>query len=526
MPGSRSWLWLWIVLGGSVIALLPPPVARQVKAGMGLAYGGGGAEDRMRVSSEGYRPPLQRIMVALSTFGSDPELQYAGRLILDRAAGGRDPERVRTLLRDFPDNKMLHAGLVLAEMQRLSLNRPDLDPTARYGGRRDEEGVSAQRLYTDAVAGERVDRGNALYPLARSYALLSLSRDDEARSALLEVGRADTWNSYLPEMRRGLRALLEYRVGPASTFEAMTQAWNVGSSLPRGALRSYYANMGAWCRQDQKSHPATRSLATRAALLRYAGLMRRDGRDSYAEVVGLELEGMAATGPSPGRMAEEEGFRADDLSSPEAAGLVERYRAAKRPDLADALDRSLEAARLTAAIRAEGLYREQSDGYGVLWIWALQMGGAAGLVVLGLLLVPLVPSHPRLLWLPAAGVMLVPLARLLMRVSLATEENAIGVRASVMAIAVASVLLPIGIAALVALAVRKWRGGEYRDRFRGVAAAFAAATAVAIVTAAWSAVVVAGRDQALFDELMKHEGRHYARVVGRAWPEAIMPPMR
>jgi hypothetical protein len=128
-------------------------------------------------------------------------------------------ERVRELVNRFPNEPSLYAHLLVFQataqfdfMTEIASSRPPVGDMVRPA----PEQLAEFERY--AEAGERLDSGNAYFPLLHSAGLFAAHHDDEAIRALHRAAGKPRWNAYSRDDALGLQRL-RVLSGPISALQ-------------------------------------------------------------------------------------------------------------------------------------------------------------------------------------------------------------------------------------------------------------------------------------------------------------------
>lgn len=520
----RRLAWLaWSVIA---LCLALPPVRREVTVAATAFIGPYGTrEDRASVLMN--RGNLLGVRRAAARFPGDPAIQFA---TLDGDVK-EDVGAIRRLCARFPQDRMLRAELVQAEFRSVPIGRPELSASV-VGPTPERETASpdpmaAAQLLRDADQGQQMDPGNSLYPLARSYAALALGKDRAARDALLQVYRAGTFDDYHGDAVSGQIRLLEARIGPTTWPDrvALLARTTTPSMLWISATRKYSRCIAGWAIQLETAGNTGEAMQLRTALTRLGGLMRRDGDSAMTCLTGSAVEAIGQGGrytPAVGPHRELTKAEIAQRSAHRLEVARARYTSLHRPDLAVALLASNRAREEVRVITGRGFDELADLASAKLWIWGM---GIAVLCLPGLLflLPPLAAGRPGR-W-AAVVLVLGTIAWGGHRISMLSDSgDSLAVRALGMAVPLVIAVVPVGVAAIAALVLRKHKGLPFAQGLRASATVLALVLGVAIAVGFSMAAVGEGRSRAGYDASLRGEAQHYARMQGVAWPDAVMPP--
>ena len=166
----------------------------------------------------------QRLSQVAERFPDDERLQIA--FVLATSEHDLLPDRLRDLLRRFPNSPMLHAAILRYDcLKRIHLDRKELYLLS-------ESPVPTKLLRSDprhlvafegiAAKGERIDPDNAFFPMMRAVALFAAHRDEEALQALMRASRKSRWDDYALDEFEGIKRLWEDAFGKPNGLQKIS----------------------------------------------------------------------------------------------------------------------------------------------------------------------------------------------------------------------------------------------------------------------------------------------------------------
>lgn len=464
--------------------------------------------------------------------------------------GTPDYTALRVLTLRYPNDPLVWAAVVCADVARCHINRPDLAKpllgVTAPPRQPQPDTLNARLLNADAARGEQIDPSNALFAFARAQALFALHRDAEALAAIERGGRTDRWDDYSDHCGHATIRLVEEQVGPTSAIERSASiALTTNQNLERmAAMREETRTAIGWAILLERTGHEDPALRIRVAIERWGSLMRRDAHTAIQSMVGMAIEAIALSRGSTGARTSATTLTEAQKAAREVARvawLQGRLSAFGKPDLAVGLAQAHAASQeahntlVTALNRdATGIQRLVcmtallatvcSCILGLTWMlalaalararacrtrtraWAL---GSTGVIV-SLLVNGIAAYRTAVLNISSADINTAPYDWKQFAVALLLEATAL--------------IMP-AIALIASGIVHRKTGQPFSACLRRVTPHVALVTALGLVIALWwlsSVNAAAVRDQ---EAAISHESRTFATIAGKRWPEAVMPKL-
>lgn len=465
-------------------------------------------------------------------------------------------ERARRLAAQLPGSAaaqaaalriLCRAPLVLdVDAARTRLGLPPEDPQRASDAGTDAP--DAVELALDvARRGGQLAPDNAFFPYFEAGLLESEGRRDEARAALKRAGDCATYDDYIRDEADGRLRISRDAFGAASVLNDI--ATSLGILFPHLAVERNVAKLfKASAQALEKAGDRRTGADVRLACMRVGSLMRRDASSAIGNLVGIAITSVMAEG-FPGDPPKPSGKAASDSWQRERMNRFANYlaRLGRERD-ADWVVREAAAGRQTRDIVRQGADRVWSPSPLVAYLAPFAVGGvAARNAIIVLLLGALAwlasratsvregrPLPSPLLAIPVAVVLLAILwgpatiqGRALYRLT-RTEQDLIGVQPGgldatqhVLILAAADSVIPIVLLAALAAWCLKRRIPLSVGMTRAIEGlALPLASVLLLINAACS-VPTLRADRQIREQLVRcthEEGREFARVLGRRWP--------
>ncbi|HEY3415219.1 MAG TPA: hypothetical protein VGM51_19460 [Armatimonadota bacterium] len=244
---------------------------------------------------------------------SQPPLEPVRRLVGSSAAFGV-PSQLTSFAAAHPDDDALQVALAVATVHRPGestfrpwvrnlarlLERYPRSATVRSAILRYTEGLSDATagewaVFDRAAAeGERLEPDNAFFPLSAAQGFDARGLEAESRSALLRAGKCSRWDDHIRDEAEGTWRLNEMG---SSTPDGLNRTASAGAML-----LPHYAKLRELAKHAMKGAFAAdaagrteESLAIRHALMRIGSLMRSQATIGIGNMVGMALEAQAAS---------------------------------------------------------------------------------------------------------------------------------------------------------------------------------------------------------------------------------------
>lgn len=501
----------------------------------------------------------------------DVTIQFGGALRQSvSAASGQGfdskerAEQLRTVAAKFPDHPEILAATLRAESQaEVLVHRPEasqfLDnrPAPKTGTvtvkQKVSDAAAVRRFIDQCLEGERVDPDNAYFPLLRAMAHTELRQDKDAFAALHVAASKKVWREYIPEEFVANRNVNRGIYGQAGLISEM--------AISAAILFPHYSSLRELSRvvateaikREMKGNYAA-GLSLRRDLFVVSEKMRNESTTLIGSLVGgamLDTSRMRPAGVLPFKAKQS---RTDGPTFEEAkeARDINRKRfvdfATKHGEAAFA-ERVVESARVGDLIR--DISRKGSDRgiYGMESVTRLAIGQGTALILLAnvvwmlilgaiataVVRTPRFVAGNRLAPGPfvaaVAGIGVAMLASgALTGMSVGYTVSAVtgmtGEVGSMVPMAAISAGMVIAFPMLLTIILAIWAALNKRASFtRTITGGFAAASlpAATVMVLAWGAIVYycAGLDAqgtAELIEMLQHEGKYLARIIGEKWP--------
>ncbi len=242
------------------------------------------------------RATLQK---AVERYPNDYQIQLAAAELLVEKHEER-PDRLRALIARFPNEPSLYATVLRYDcLQRIRFNREEGfllygNPVPKALPKPKPQDLAAfERI---AVIGERLDRDNAYFSAMRAVGLFAARQDREAITALQRAGQKPRWNDYALDEAKGTIRLYEAAFGRSSG--------SVRISLYSIVLAPHYSLLRAMARvatykavEAERTGRAKEGIAIRRALARWGRLVRTQSSSAIGSLVGIDITATAASRP-------------------------------------------------------------------------------------------------------------------------------------------------------------------------------------------------------------------------------------
>jgi hypothetical protein len=501
----------------------------------------------------------------------DVTIQFGGALRQSvSAASGQGfdskerAEQLRTVAAKFPDHPEILAATLRAESQaEVLVHRPEasqfLDnrPAPKTGTvtvkQKVSDAAAVRRFIDQCLAGERVDPDNAYFPLLRAMAYTELRQDKDAFAALHVAASKKVWREYIPEEFVANRTVNRGIYGQAGLISEM--AISAAILFPHySSLRELSRVVATEAIRLEMKGSFAAGLSLRRDLFVVSEKMRNESTTLIGSLVGgamLDTSLMRPAGELPFKAKQS---RNDGPTFEEAkvARDINRKRFvdfAKKHGEAAFAERVGESARVGDLIR--DISRKGSDRgiYGMESVTRLAIGQGTALILLAnvvwmlilgaiataVVRTPRFVAGNRLAPGPfvaaVAGIGVAMLASgALTGMSVGYTVSAVtgmtGEAGSMVPMAAISAGMVIAFPMLLTIILAIWAALNKRASFtRTITGGFAAASlpAATVMVLAWGAIVYycAGLDAqgtAELIEMLQHEGKYLARIIGEKWP--------
>lgn len=497
--------------------------------------------------------PIQ-VAAAVAAAGRDATPVHAGQ---ERPDPGESAARRLAIARDLtgrlPDSASAHA----AAIRILALGGPSVnsDDVRRSLGLPVEDGRSRDRVAAcpagalqfaleTARRGETLAPDNAFFPFYEAGWLMTQGRRQESRAAFLRAGRCSSYDDYIRDEAAGRLRITRDGVGQTGVISDLAAA--VGILFPHMASARAIARVEqADAEALEKAGDVRAGAEVRLAGMRTGSLMRRDASSAIGNLVGIAITSVMAE-RLPGDPPEPTDKTGDDSWRKER---LERFanhlsRLGRDRDAAW-VSREAAAGEETREIIRQGARRvwvpaTLAPYLAPFAVGSIALRSAAILLVLGalaglasmsrgvregkplpspLLAVPAVIVILAVVWGPGVvqGSSIGDAARSIF----GPEQAGSAVEGYGVQLAVADSLIPILL--LVGLVI--WSRSRHIAVSVGVTRAMKAlalplASALVLISAACS-VPTLRADRQIREQLIRctrEEGREFARVLGRPWP--------
>jgi hypothetical protein len=281
---------------GIILALLVVPQTRPLVRMQ--------VQDTLHLGAMPWGGDKTRIRQFAAAHPDDFLLQYAAKNALEMDYYPDDTaQHLRGLEKRFPDNPALRANILrLACEDELHLSPPEtiyLMQAAPTPGMLELPIINPEAVAAfdrDAVAGERLDPGNAYFPFMRAIALYAMHRNAEMRSSILQASKCPRWDDYSTVQVAAESQMDRMAFGDTSV---VTKVFNAESIL--------YANMAclrqvAWiatyeAMQDEIHGDIPTGTQLRLALIHTGDLMRAESPSLIGSLVGCAITQIAMQRP-------------------------------------------------------------------------------------------------------------------------------------------------------------------------------------------------------------------------------------
>jgi hypothetical protein len=510
-------------------------------------------------------------MAYVAQHPDDVTIQFGGALRQSvSAASGQGfdskerAEQLRTVAAKFPDHPEILAATLRAESQaEVLVHRPEasqfLDnrPAPKTGTvtvkQKVSDAAAVKRFIDQCLEGERVDPDNAYFPLLRAMAHTELRQDKDAFAALHVAASKKVWREYIPEEFVANRTVNRGIYGQAGLISEM--AISAAILFPHySSLRELSRVVATEAIRMEMKGSFADGLSLRRDLFVVSEKMRNESTTLIGSLVGgamLDTSRMRPAGVLPFKAKQS---RNDGPTFEEAkvARDINRQRfvdfATKHGEAAFA-ERVVESARVGDLIR--DISRKGSDRgiYGMESVTRLAIGQGTALIllanvvwmlILGAIATAVVRT-PRFVagnrlapgpFMAAVGGIGVAMltSGALTGMSVGYTVSAVtgmtGEVGSMVPMAAISAGLVLALPTLLTIILAIWAALNKRASFtRTITGGFAAASlpAATVMVLAWGAIVYycAGLDTqgtAELIEMLQHEGKYLARIIGEKWP--------
>jgi hypothetical protein len=495
---------------------------------------------------------IQLALLLLAASNEEPGIQT------EMTRTGRD------IAARFATYPSLHANVlrVLAD-RHVVLDRPEEALITASGGKRDtgsmaERPPQAQALEMfDEVAatGEARDPENAFFPFVRAVGLFAGYYDDEALATIRRAGKKRRWEDYTSDAMEGEWRLEREALGDRS---ALARQSTQGSFILPHLAGVRHASRVAIARamQAEEAGDPEEGLAIRHAVMRCGSLMREQSRNLFGSIVGVAITRIATARPGgEPPAAAGRGLPADRVMQIRLDQYCNYLRRIGHPGEARWARRELAAGQRVRDISQRALGASVGGVHTVMdlavW-WMLDLLALSNVIWMLVLagVTALLGRCTRLGWRWAAWVVVAALAisvlaawhapwtdvfrdihRVVTELA-APRDGDIAVRlgfaprlARILSHQLLAVLLAVGApllatlgAAVAALVRREALSRELVRGLRRLAVPLAAGATIAYACLILATSLVEPQAQRALDEMLRHEGRYFARQVNQPWP--------
>lgn len=210
------------------------------------------------------------------------------------------PDRLRDLLKRFPNSPPLHAAILRYDF----INRVRLDRKERYlisdsplpeaFLRSEPQHLAAFEQV--AIRGEKIDPENAFFPMMQAVALFAAHRDHEALKALMRASEKKRWDDYGLDEREGVFRLWESIFGkPSGLMKICLLGFWLEAYLGTMRPLSYIATYKAI--ELERKGRLLEGLKIRLALMGCGRLMREQGKSKMSRTIGTTITHIATIRP-------------------------------------------------------------------------------------------------------------------------------------------------------------------------------------------------------------------------------------
>ena len=327
-------------------------------------------------------------------------------------------ERLRGLEARFPNQAALYAHILrYATAGDVILHRQDQDELSSVPVHHDAalpRHATPQALAAfdrDAEQGERLDPGNAYFPLMRAAELYEAGRDADAIAAIHRAGQKTRFEDYTSDEIVSLDRYTTLSQGESGAIARISQAASI--------LFPHYAQLRALCRMGvvsavhaEQSGDKEAGLSIRLDLAQTGAMMRAQGHSLICSLVGIAITSITTQRPGGIPAPIDNGRLTDAQRKQRVQEREDKYcaylRGMGRDDAAQWMRREMDAGKQAKDI----VNKAQSQDAGAfsmiamrdlcLW-WAanlLTLTNAIGLLILGAFaaLAAHVSPGKRLLW--------------------------------------------------------------------------------------------------------------------------------
>ena len=300
----RSWL-LGLALGVFLTLLISPATRWLVRAQVAAAgltvltpdVQGRQAEDA-RAAVIARHPQDFPIQLAAALSGPSAQVVQNLRALVPRFGG--NPSLYANLLRfeigspPNPGSAARGTGVYLSRAEDWALGSQP--PPKDYRAPPPPDPKLLALYDADAAAGERLDAGNAFFPLMRAAGLFAAHRDAEGQAAVLRAGQKSAWREYTGDEMNGRLRLADALYGHGSALARIAVVAAVlfpHYAALRGAARVSIAQAA----QAEAAGQTGRGLAIREAILHSGSLMRAQSTSFIGSLVGIAIAALATARP-------------------------------------------------------------------------------------------------------------------------------------------------------------------------------------------------------------------------------------
>jgi hypothetical protein len=510
-------------------------------------------------------------MAYVAQHPDDVTIQFGGALRQSvSAASGQGfdskerAEQLRTVAAKFPDHPEILAATLRAESQaEVLVHRADASqflenrPAPKTGTvtvkQKVSDAAAVRRFINQCLEGERVDPDNAYFPLLRAMAHTELRQDKDAFAALHVAASKKVWREYIPEEFVANRNVNRGIYGQAGLISEM--------AISAAILFPHYSSLRELSRvvateaikREMKGNYAA-GLSLRRDLFVVSEKMRNESTTLIGSLVGgamLDTSRMRPAGvlPFKAKQSRNDGPTFEEAKVARDINLKRFVDFAKKHGEEAFAERVVESARVGDLIR--DISRKGSDRgiYGMESVTRLAIGQGTALILLAnvvwmlilgaiataVVRTPRFVAGNRLAPGPfvaaVAGIGVAMLASgALTGMSVGYTVSAVtgmtGEVGSMVPMAAISAGMVIAFPMLLTIILAIWAALNKRASFtRTITGGFAAASLpiATVMVLAWGAIVYycAGLDAqgtAELVEMLQHEGKYLARIVGEKWP--------
>ena len=319
MNGSKKLPRVSLLAGlaiGVLGALLIIPATRWiVRSDIGLALPFG--DNRASLAYLGVRdsfgqPDLNRAAEMVEKYAADRPNDYQAQLgaamtFLRPLPAGKHldyAEAVKPLMSRFPDNPSAFANyLRLMCMGRIRLHRDEEEFPEFNQSRTDTKSKNKpiaqedrDRFAEAAAAGERLDPGNAYFPMMAALGMFSGHRDSDAYAAMERASNCTAWREYYDDQVYAQWRLADEALGDPSSITR--------TAIAAAVLFPHLSNFRSVARLVlyqaitlEKEGHFEEALRMRHCLMRCGAIMRAKGQTLICNLVGNAIASIAASRP-------------------------------------------------------------------------------------------------------------------------------------------------------------------------------------------------------------------------------------